>query len=88
MSPENSAIDILSLYVLMSPKQTKLKVNRSHFFSVGKVLKQINKNLSLKVARTNLYTRWSYFGVAFFGRKDLTDFYDFWHLLWVQKRLR
>ena len=32
-----------------------------------------------KVARTYLYACWLCFWIAFFGRKDLTDFYDFWH---------
>ena len=31
----------------------------------------------LKVTRTYLYACWSSFLIAFFGRKDLTDFYDF-----------
>ena len=29
-----------------------------------------------KVARTYLYARWLCFLIAFFGRKDLTDFYE------------
>ena len=35
--------------------------------------------VSIKVARTYLYARWLCFSVAFFGKKDLTDFYYFWH---------
>ena len=33
----------------------------------------------LKVARTYLYARRLCFWIAFFGRNDLTDFYEFWH---------
>ena len=33
----------------------------------------------VKVARTYLLARWLCFLIAFFGRNDLTDFYDFWH---------
>ena len=33
----------------------------------------------VKVTRTYLYARWLCFKVAFFSRKDLADFYDFWH---------
>ena len=31
----------------------------------------------VKVARTSLYTPWLSFWIAFLGRNDLTDFYDF-----------
>ena len=31
------------------------------------------------VAGTYLYTRWLCFLIPFFGKKDLTYFYDFWH---------
>ena len=33
----------------------------------------------LKVAWTYLFVRWLCFWIGFFGRNDLTDFYDFWH---------
>ena len=33
----------------------------------------------LKVARTDLFACWLCFWIGFFGRHDLTDFYDFWH---------
>ena len=36
----------------------------------------VSKNV-LKVARTYLYEHWLYFWSAFFGKTDLTDFYDF-----------
>ena len=35
---------------------------------------------NFKVARTYLYARWLCFWIAFFGRKDLTVFYDFGNL--------
>ena len=35
--------------------------------------------VTVKVARTYLLARWLCFLIAFFGRNDLTDFYDFWH---------
>ena len=38
------------------------------------VLKKLFFNF--KVARTYLYARWLCFWIAFFGRKDLTDFYE------------
>ena len=33
----------------------------------------------LKVAQTDLFARWLCFWIGFFGRHDLTDFYDLWH---------
>ena len=33
----------------------------------------------LKAVRTYLFVRWLCFWIGFFGRNDLTDFYDFWH---------
>ena len=33
----------------------------------------------VKVVRTNLFVRWLCFWIGFFGRNDLTYFYDFWH---------
>ena len=35
------------------------------------------QNVVVKVARTSLYTPWLSFWIAFLGRNDLTDFYDF-----------
>ena len=35
--------------------------------------------VKVKVARTYLYARYLCFLIAFFGRDNLTDFYDFWH---------
>ena len=75
MSPENSA-NRHFVFVRADVAETNNteREQRSNFFFVGKVLKKMNKNL---VARTYLYTCWSYFGVAFFGRKGLTDFKAF-----------
>ena len=33
----------------------------------------------INMARNYLYARWLCFSIAFFGKKDLTDFYYFWH---------
>ena len=42
--------------------------------------KDVCGEATLKVARTYLFGRWLCFWIAFFGRNDLTYFYDFWHL--------
>ena len=44
-------------------------------FSLMKI--SLVSQMNFEVARTYLYARWLCFWTAFFGREDLTDFYDF-----------
>ena len=60
--------------------QIKICIQFSFFFLMKANMKKIFcAQGPVMVARTYLFARWLFFWIGFFGRNDLTDFYDFWH---------
>ena len=75
-------IKFLINLVKLSSDDVWLKWNiQSRWFREDGILWVANTSAftAVKVARTYLYASWLCFRMAFFGRNDLSDFYDFKH---------